>query len=523
MKMPQIGVKPFRPPEYTGKSDPFLSKIHRELLALLKKLKKSQPDGSLLDLPPGALDQLTGVFVEFAEDLHNDIGIWRSYEHYNREFFGTPLPLLLKPGEDVAPQELQRCRLHHLLWNLYPEFDPDIILAPTHDELYSISEVISDFLAEEFADVPQDSGVKKFLSEPVQFGWDVKRKLVWLGTRSYLFRYLFGNYVEEHGGSADISTTDDFICQADTTWSGLGVIDILAAILDITEDQRRDLRNWYERHVAVFKVLSINPQTGIMQLTNLINDKPYTVRAGDQTAPFKANMFVQGSLVPWNGEWYWSGEQSVYQSLSQQNIQDLKQHFTIRASNIAYRYCDDLAQKARETIKIHYDEFIKFHGSDFIFYPDGLALAEDTEKQLQAFNKSREQELPGQHDKKQPSANINISDFLDQYLEMENGVALYFNPNEGQEMMEEFNDVLGGLKKKGVGLTQDEADGLRGLIFSDVLSPGFVRRVVQEYGHEAIAPAFLIKDVEDDLYLEYLLRRHKGHFYKKRYPSLSFV
>ncbi len=521
--MPKIGLKSFRPPGYTGKGDQHLSKIHRDLTKMLKKIQKTHHLVNL-DLPSRAFDQIAGVLVEFAEDLHNDLGIWRSYEQYNQEFFETPLPLTLEPDELVDARELARCRIHHLLWVLFPEFDPGLILSPEDDELYIISELVSDFLIERFEEVPRDSGIKKFLNEPNQFGWDVKRKLIWLGQGSYMFRYFFGNYMQEQGGRLEISTIDDFICQETTAWSGLGVIDILAATLDITEEQRHDLQSWYERHLAVFRIVSTNPKDGTMSIVNLINDKPYKVRVGDQVRQFKTRMFVSGSLVPWNGEWYWSGQQSTYSRLSKKDIQQVKYDFTTRMSGIAYRYCDDLAEEARKMLKTHYEEFLKYHGSDLILYPDGLALAEDFEEQIRSFTESREQQLPSKSGEKRPAANEEASmDFLDQFLEMENGVAVYFNPDEGQEIMTEFNDVLNGLKKRGYDLNEDEKDSIRGFIFSDAISPGFVKRVVQEYDYESIASAFFIEDPEDDLFLEYLLRRYKGHFYRKRYPALSII
>ena len=86
--------------------------------------------------------------------------------------------------------------------------------------------------------------MKTFLTTPNTYGWEVKRKLVWMGQHSYLFRLPCAHYVRDHGGTADIPTLDDFLCQETTHWSGLGVIDILAATLDITDSQRRDLRSW---------------------------------------------------------------------------------------------------------------------------------------------------------------------------------------------------------------------------------------------------------------------------------------
>ena len=98
------------------------------------------------------------------------------------------------------------------------------------------------FLQQQFATVQLDSGVKSFLTTPDTYGWEVKRKLVWLGQHSYLFRLQCENYIQAHGGKLDIPTLDDFLCQHTTGWSGLGVIDLLAALLPITEAQRATLR-----------------------------------------------------------------------------------------------------------------------------------------------------------------------------------------------------------------------------------------------------------------------------------------
>ena len=81
-----------------------------------------------------------------------------------------------------------------------------------------------------------------------------------------------------------------------------------------------------------------------------------------------------------------------------------------------------------------------------------------------------------------------------------------------------------GLEKQGLDLTEDEEDILRDFILSDVISPRFVRRVVQQYGSESISAAFFMPDSEDDEFiLDYLLRRYKGHFYRTRYPSISIL
>ena len=86
-----------------------------------------------------------------------------------------------------------------------------------------------------------------------------------------------------------------------------------------------------------------------------------------------------------------------------------------------------------------------------------------------------------------------------------------------------FTSLVRGLKKKGKGLTEEEQEVIRGFIDADAISPRFVHRVLNEYGDESVKAAFLLKGDLPGYWLDYLLRSHKGHFYRKRYPCLAVV
>ena len=90
-------------------------------------------------------------------------------------------------------------------------------------------------------------------------------------------------------------------------------------------------------------------------------------------------------------------------------------------------------------------------------------------------------------------------------------------------MMAGFNAIVSGLQKHGEQLTEDEGESIRALLQADAISPDFVRTVVREYSDASIAAAFFIQRETAPEYLEYLLRRYKGHFYRRRYPSLTLV
>ena len=285
----------YRPHRRLGRSERSLVKIAQDLTRFLTKAQRSLTFDTL-HLSGRQRETLAHILVEFAEDLYQDIGIWRSLEQYNLEFFGTPLPCVLQPDEAMDAAPVNPARVQFLLWTLYSVLEPDLILAPNHQDLERLALWIAEFLCERFAHVQYASGVKTFMTTPQQYGWEVKRKLVWLGQHSYFFRLHCAQYIETNGGTPDISTLDDFICQENTAWSGLGVIDILAATLDITEEQRRDLRSWYERHMGYFRVVSV--QEPLMEVVNILNEQPYTVRVDENARQFQTYRLVFGSFVP---------------------------------------------------------------------------------------------------------------------------------------------------------------------------------------------------------------------------------
>jgi len=509
-----------RPPGHPGKGDQYFTQLVIDMERLLHKAQRSFVFNTLR-LSNVKLKELASVLVEFGEDIHNAIGIWDTLENYNVEFFGIPLPFLLKPNENIEKGDINEHRIQYLMWILYPQLTSELVVSPTHRDLQQLATVVADFLRERFKVVPRGSGIKKFLGKPNEFGWDVKRKLVWLGTRSYLFRNSFWNYIEDHSGKRDIPITDDFICQHATVWSGLGVVDILAALLTISEQQRSTLKCWSERHTAYYRIGETKDLR--TELVNVINDKPYVVRLPDGTVQFQDGEVVFGSLVPWNGEWYWSGEQRLYGDITEDTLGKLKNAFLRQVPKIAYRYSNELAEKAKDMVQKYYHDFVKYHGDDLAIYPDGLSLAAELQKMERLNWESRPKEVIAQlmnkHNLKEPGAAMS---FPAELVQSHNGVGVYFNPDEGQEIMTGFNDIVSGFKKKGVDLNDDEKNAVRSFLHSESVSAKFVRRLVQQYGVESIESAFLIRS-HDEYNLDYLLRMYKGAYYRKRYPRLVLV
>lgn len=508
-----------RPQGFEGEGDSHLPGIVRKLK---KTLAETQDDFAhdTLRLPSKALGDLAGILVDFADDIHNGTGIWAAYERYNVEFFGAALPLT--SGESSSGLNADCFR--HFLWVLYPALIDNLTISPTHQDLRRVADAASALLSDAFADVPKDSGVKAFLQSSNDHGWDVKRKLVWLGTHSFMFRTMFARYMEEQPpGGSDIPHVDDFVCQECTRWSGLGAIDILAEALDIPEDDRRDLRSWYERHAAFYRLVSVSSEA--LQTVNVINDQPYRIRIDMRPHPFKPGQLLFGSLVPWRGEWYWSGEQRILGDASKVDADDLKKKMKRQSSAIVCRYSKDYEALVRERMSALHEQMLDFHGGkDLVVYHDGLAMAADWQKEVQWQWESRPQHevdaVVRKHGLKEGRPDIKIPQDL---LEERDGLGVFLNPDEGKEIMTHFAPLVAGLRKKGEDLTGDEADSIRGFVESPSIGPRFVRRVLEEHGDESVRAAFVLSGDLPGYWLDWLLRSRKGHYYRKCYPSLSVV
>ena len=510
-----------RPKEYKGRGDQHLPKAAKELRQALSRIQNDLAFDTLR-LPAKVLTELAGILVEFAEDLHNDIGIWAAYERYNVEFFGMGLPLTADTSSECV-SALHPDRFRHLLWILYPTFIDGLTLSPTHQDLEEMADFSSAFLISAFKGVQKNSGVKEFLQTPNEYGWDVKRKLVWLGSRSYMFRAFFANYMDDQEDDGDdIGRTDDFICQECTPWSGLGAIDILAGVLDITDDDTMNLRNWYERHAAFYQLLSVSNET--LKALNVVNDQIYTIRINMHKHPFEPDQLIFGSLVPWRGEWYWSGEQKLWGDASEANVDDIKQTMKCQNSQIVCRYCREYEAQVRRQASDLYETMMTYYGKDLIQYPDGLSMAADWQKEFRCQWESKDQqqvkEVIEKHGLEDGRPEISIPTDL---LEHKNGLGVFINPDEGKEIMQNFTSVIAGLKRKGEDLTEDQDCAIRGFFDADAISPRFVNRVLGEYGDESVKRAFLLGGDLPGYWLDYLLRSHKGHFYRKRYPFVSVI
>ena len=256
--------------------------------------------------------------------------------------------------------------------------------------------------------------------------------------------------------------------------------------------------------MAWYKLLSVDDDQ--TKALNIINDEIYLIANSRIPNPFKENQLVMASLVPWHGIWYWSGNQHRLDQCSENQIQEFRKNFFQHNSRIIFRYHKDYLEKVEESLKAQHNEFLEHFRNDFIIFDDGLSMAAELQ---QLYSKRYKSAPPEQvkkvmkdHGLKNPCPNM---PFPEELLNCEDGVTLYFNKEEGLEIIKDMHSIRDGMKKKGKNLTKEEQYLLRGLVKCDSISVHFVHFLVERFGAESIKNAFLIDNDTDVIGLNYLL------------------
>lgn len=164
----------------------------------------------------------------------------------------------------------------------------------------------------------------------------------------------------------------------------------------------------------------------------------------------------------------------------------------------------------------HHADFLETFGDDLVVFPDGETMTAALNRHFNEFNRKKAASLGCE------SPPPLSTQFPRALSEAKHGIGAFSHPVEGHEYHTGFDGLVSGMKKRGQGLTEDESFALLEFIKSPSSSPDFVQRLVREYGCESIGAAFLMNPFEETQLL-YLLHRHKGPYFRKRYPPIAWV
>ena len=261
--------------------------------------------------------------------------------------------------------------------------------------------------------------------------------------------------------------------------------------------------------------------TDTLAAYNLISREDYSIRMETSNCPFLAGAIVFGSLIQWRGEWYWSGEQRIVKDLTEAEQEELRNDMLQGQPELALRYCPKELAEAQEANRKTFEKFLRSNGDDLAILPDGEKLGA---LRLVRLDKGVPSMEPGWAEgtgaQQRPPAEVLASSLPWKDPNLVGGIALFSSAERGLEVCPGINLIISALKKKGASLSVSEREALERLMVDPTISPAFVRRLAREYGQESWLSAYQLGHLPVEQALAFLLRCHKGHFYRPYYPSL---
>lgn len=503
-----------RPPAGVGRGDKYLAHHAQELRRILARTSHRHPELKVLG------DRLAAVLavwlVEMAEDLHNDIGIWRAVEQANLERYQTPLPFLVTPGE-APPSGFDARRFQYYLYvTLHQALC--LPIQPRSAVLQVVAEAVSQYCREKFALVPRDSGVKQYLSAKPGGYLVVTDMLLWFGTQSYLLRPMF-NLMAAATRDRGASLPAVFCRGIHTAWLGLTPVEWLARVLPLSEADRQDLLTWRKITPCGGEVVAVQrlSQGGLeVRLRSLLNGREYSGCAygiGDNLVPGR---MARGNLMRWRGQWHWDTflAEAYPRAYNAAQLTEIRRNDAVAASERILQLYPELAEPVRARRAEFHQQFVARHGGELTVVRTGREAAELWREQQRAL-------LP---EGDPPTLDDAMSALPRPLIEAQNGVAVHSDPAHGLSFKDHFDDLMAALKKPAGPWTQAELSALANVITDFKAGPALSRRLAAEHGKRIFLTPHGLEQEPEDLAFDWLLDANHGHYREPDYqPFMCLI
>lgn len=498
-------------PRIMGRGDKYLKEIGQELRrSLLKAQQRELPERYRLN--EAHLNHAAACLVQFGEDLHDDIGLWRTVEQWQKNAFGTPLPFVMRPGEEESLVRFDVRRCQFFLWGLWKQLHPFTAIGIEDPAIVLMANTAARFLAERMERIPRDSGVKKLVSEPVRNFQELLTTLTWVSGGSYLFFSAFESEAREAKASSPDVFATSFVVRHFSVWSGLTPVEVFAELGNLTDDQRNEIRRWTGQSTDLFEVIERVDRGGVcesLQVINLITDEQCRVRVERSDYKVTKGMICYGRIVPWEGEYRWLGSFDFTPDPTAEVVENMKGMAARQKTFPVRSVVPGAAEAARSKLKELHTQFAVRHGEAWARFPDARSAVREvlgvlTGKQDDAINAMLD-ELAKRQDS-----------FSKMLKEASGAVGLFFHPEQGPELMEHFDRVIRGMEKRGADLDDEDVKAIFLAIATVTASPEFVRALADKYGPQSIYATFLLPLESPGWALEYLFRLHKTLYWHVR-------
>jgi hypothetical protein len=441
--------------------------------------------------------ELACMLVSYLEDFTCEIGIWRAFIERNKELHGYYLPFY--DLTDYDPDYLNVEDFAYLIWHFMTKCLDTRIHAPDSPTLWNLANDVYDLLEPAIEDVFASDVYDDIftVAEGSDF-YDIKNRLDWFSTRSYLMGWELGaqmnDEIEDLLGEKGLlnnpamikpmiyTLQEDYKLTKRCSFAAMNAPEWFARVARCSEAKRQEIVNLQFRHQGQY--LYLKEEKNHYLFRHLTTDREYKVRK-DSVSKSSNKMGKEGktvfmmTLIQWEGEWMLTGMMTGW-DLMPEDIENAKN----TQVSTPWIFTDERLENMRETTDLMYKSFVEFFGSPLALFGSKKELEQGSTDFFSFYNKklgNNDPDLERRQKVYQERFAITKSLNFTDDLPKGGGYGMLFVEGIGITMLTDLQDTIISLKKASL-KKEEQVD-----LFYDLLAnyePAVAEFLLQTFGHQ---------------------------------------
>jgi hypothetical protein len=457
------------------------------------------------------LVELSVVLASYVEDFVSEIGIWKAFTDYNKEEFGSALPLFDIENEEYFENDFNPQDLSYLIWH-YTSVNLSGGTFPPY--LFSvIGEAIYDLIEPQIEELSVTNYYETFLAVTDEEDFfELKDKFIWLGLNSYVIGIDFGKehkkqakdvndevekmiknkdyerakFIMENGGILLYKFMNEFIYYKNSKYSGLNVPIWLSKIIRASDEVKARVADFYKYSKGCFKFISDEKKYYLFK--EIRTGRTFEVAKNSFEPDFlkktPVGTEIEMSIFYWNNYWFRSG--GVFGDLTNSLKIDKSEPIPY------YLYPEAIKPKVFGMIKEMWDSFVDLYGSPLVLCKDKAEL----ERVISGFYSAHNEKIAkkkNENVEKKPTLSINLDGIKEKDL------AVFFHSTKGLSIKYGINKLFFLLNAKVGSLTKEETEFIFNHFHVNFHSEEFIDYLFTTFPTKNLeSPPFLFLNVPKD-------------------------
>lgn len=460
------------------------------------------------------LVELAVILASWFEDYANEIGLWNTFIHKNKELYGVWLPFFKMDQYD--PEALNPEDPAYLVWH-FATMRFGGFANPLNEDFLAIGRYLVEIFEEALDEAPGTEFYDAYLEIPddVHF-FHLKGILAWVGLGSYLIGSDLGKKCHEamvdylHKQDPDTTTVelsnkmlyafqDDYLYNHGASFAAFQAPDFLATTARCSDALRADIR-LLSTHKIIGYFVYEDDEKDNYRFRFLQTGQIFLVKRESATVDtFLKGKVLATSIILWRNAWWITGLVMELGDENDPKLQKMDEAVPFFANSEA------IQGRLLDESKVLEANFIQFFGGRIAYFKTNAAA----EAAFQAEMHFHNQYLKGERPAVMPDL-LDAKDFQNG-----KGSALFYEPNQGVKMLEGLAYIAWLAEQPE--LSKSDSDVLFFNLFK-YFSPAMVRTIIEK--HTSRNLQYPVKTELPLLpYLEFWMRFYSPDGFAVRFPN----